>query len=90
MISVTSSVAEGYGKYLLGFVISWPQRAHSEMMRLPERSDCQRQSWDVKWTLPLGLLLACSQPHSRSRAVQLSVQRIIPELELEEEKFQEI
>lgn len=59
------------------------------MMKPAEGCACQGQGWDVRWTLRLALLPACSRVHTWSQAVLLSVQLIVPELELQEEEVQE-
>lgn len=54
-------------------VISWPRRAHSEMMKLTGGCDCQRLGWDLTQALPSDCVSACSWVHQQSRVVLLAL-----------------
>ena len=82
-------MTEGQSRDLPCLLISWLRKARPTVVRSAGGPGCQGQGWDLSWTLHLALLLAGARPCSQSQAGQLSVQLIIPELELQEEKFRE-
>lgn len=88
MISVTSSVAEREGKYSLCSNILAAESSVPDD-EAAEPSDCQRRGRPLEGLLPTDWLRTWALARKQSPAGQLSVQLVTPELELQEEKFQD-